>query len=259
MPRTNKQVDHDKVQSSQVSATQAEKAHSSMDRREQEKKLHDLVQFLLVMDQKKLPIKKLDINKQVLKEHSKAFPVMIKLAEELLKKTFGIELVSLEDKQKGSYILVNTLETDVDDLMESDPHLTLNPVEWSEEDHAKTGLLMVILSAVFMNGEVMVDSQLYHMLRKLGVDPDITHSLFGDVKKLLTMEFVRQGYLDHTRQPNTDPPVYEYRWGFRARKEMTKRNCLDFVSKLYEKQPEEWVSQYQVVVEEEGEEESTAS
>lgn len=71
--------------------------------------------------------------------------------------TFGIELVSLEDKQKGSYILVNTLETDVDDLMESDPHLTLNPVEWSEEDHAKTGLLMVILSAVFMNGEVMVD------------------------------------------------------------------------------------------------------
>ena len=52
-------MDHDKVQSSQVSATQAEKAHSSMDRGEQEKKLHDLVQFLLVMDQKKLPIKKL--------------------------------------------------------------------------------------------------------------------------------------------------------------------------------------------------------
>lgn len=65
-----------------------------------------------------------------------------------------------------------------------------------------------------------------------GVSFSITHSLFGDVKKLLTMEFVRQGYLDHTRQPNTDPPVYEYRWGFRARKEMTKRNCLDFVSKV---------------------------
>ncbi|XP_052680816.1 non-structural maintenance of chromosomes element 3 homolog [Crassostrea angulata] len=259
MPRTNKQPDNDRIPSSQVAATQAEKAHSSMDRGEQEKKLHDLVQFLLIMDQKKLPIKKLDINKQVLKEHSKALPVMMKLAEEKLRKIFGIELVSLEDKQKGTYILVNTLDTDVDEQLESDPNLTLTPVDWSDENHAKTGLLMVVLSAIFMNGEVMVDSQLYHMLRKLKVDQDVTHPVFGDVKKQLTVEFVRQGYLEYTRQPNTDPPVFEFRWGFRAKKEITKRNCLDFVSQLYEKNPEEWVSQYQVVVEEEGEEEEGSS
>ncbi|XP_061186560.1 non-structural maintenance of chromosomes element 3 homolog [Saccostrea echinata] len=259
MPRTQKQADNDKIPSSQVSGTQAEKAHSSMDRGEQEKKLNDLVQFLLIMDQKKLPIKKLDINKQVLKEHSKAFPVMIKQAEEKLKKIFGIELVSLEDKQKGTYILVNTLDTDVDEQLEQVPGLSLTPVEWSEDDHARTGLLMVVLSAVFMNGEVMIDSQLYHMLKKLGVDQDYTHAVFGDVKKLLTTEFVRQGYLEHTKQPNSDPPVYEYRWGFRAKKEITKRNCLDFVSQLYEKQPEEWVSQFQVVEEEEGETQSSVS
>lgn len=70
---------------------------------------------------------------------------------------FGIELVSLEDKQKGTYILVNTLDTDVDEQLESDTNLTLTPVDWSDENHAKTGLLMVVLSAIFMNGEVMVD------------------------------------------------------------------------------------------------------
>ncbi|XP_048742611.1 non-structural maintenance of chromosomes element 3 homolog [Ostrea edulis] len=258
MPRTQKQADNDKVSSSQVSATQAEKAHSSMERGEQEKKLHDLVQFLLIMDQKKLPIKKQDINKQVLKEHSKAFPVMIKLAEKKLKEVFGIELVSLEDKQKGMYILVNTLDTDVDEELEQDPNLNLTPVDWSEEDHAKTGLLMVVLSAVFMNGDVMVDSQLFHMLKKLGVDQDGYHAVFGDVKKLLTTEFVRQGYLEHIRQPNTDPPVYEFRWGFRARKEITKRICLNFVSQLYKKEPEEWVSQFKEVEEEGGEMESAS-
>lgn len=66
-------------------------------------------------------------------------------------------MVSLEDKQKGMYILVNTLDTDVDEELEQDPNLNLTPVDWSEEDHAKTGLLMVVLSAVFMNGDVMVD------------------------------------------------------------------------------------------------------
>lgn len=60
----------------------------------------------------------------------------------------------------------------------------------------------------------------------------VTHPVFGDVKKQLTVEFVRQGYLEYTRQPNTDPPVFEFRWGFRAKKEITKRNCLDFVSQV---------------------------
>lgn len=81
----------------------------------------------------------------------------IKIIFSAILQIFGIELVSLEDKQKGTYILVNTLDTDVDEQLESDTNLTLTPVDWSDENHAKTGLLMVVLSAIFMNGEVMVD------------------------------------------------------------------------------------------------------
>jgi hypothetical protein len=43
---------------SSQSMTQAEKAVHSMDPAEQDKRLNDLVQYLLIMDQKKLPIKK---------------------------------------------------------------------------------------------------------------------------------------------------------------------------------------------------------
>ena len=50
----------------------------------------------------------------------------------------------------------------------------------------------------------------------------VRHETFGDVKRLLTIEFVRQGYLEHTRQPNTDPPQYEYTWGTRAKLETSK-------------------------------------
>ena len=61
----------------------------------------------------------------------------------------------------------------------------------------------------------------------------ITHEVFGDIKKLLTQEFVRQGYLEMTRQPNMDPPVTEFGWGQRAKLETSKRRVLEFVSKVY--------------------------
>lgn len=46
-------------QSMTQSMTQAEKAAQNMDPAEQEKRLNDLVQYLLIMDQKKIPIKKI--------------------------------------------------------------------------------------------------------------------------------------------------------------------------------------------------------
>lgn len=58
------------------------------------------------------------------------------------------------------------------------------------------------------------------------------HEVFGDTKKLLTQEFVRQGYLEYTRQPNSDPPMYDFRWGQRAKVEISKRSCLNFVSQV---------------------------
>lgn len=217
--------------------SQSAKAAANMDRGEKERKVNELVKFLLVMDQKKLPIKKQDINKHVLKEHSKAFLDIKNAAAARLEKVFGIELVEMEDKFKGSFILVNKIETDTEQS-----HL-----EWGEDDDSKMGLIMVVLSLIFMSGNVLQDSQLYNSLKKLGINPDITHEVFGDIKKLLTQEFVRQGYLEMTRQPNMDPPVTEFGWGQRAKLETSKRRVLEFVSKVYGIESQQWTTQWQDV------------
>ncbi|ESO89986.1 hypothetical protein LOTGIDRAFT_56299, partial [Lottia gigantea] len=184
--------------------------------------VNDLVQYLLIMDQKKYPIKKLDINKIVLKDTSKAFPLVMKRASEKLSEVFGIDVVELQDKHKGSYILVSKYENDVEK-----PHIL-----WPEEDNCHTGLLVIILSLIFMNNNVMQDSELWHTLKKLGIDPEVHHETFGDVKKLVTQEFVRQAYLEYIKQPQTDPLVYDFKWGQRAKAETSKNNILHFVSEV---------------------------
>lgn len=42
-------------------------------------------------------------------------------------------------------------------------------------------------------------------------------------------EFVKQAYLETTRVPNSDPSVYEVRWGQRAMHETSKKDILKFV------------------------------
>ena len=56
------------------------------------------------------------------------------------------------------------------------------------------------------------------------------HETFGDVKKLVTQEFVKQAYLDFTKLPNSERPVFEVRWGQRAKLETSKMKILKFVS-----------------------------
>jgi hypothetical protein len=67
---------------------------------------------------------------------------------------------------------------------------------------------------------------------KISFDFRRTHEVFGDIKKLITQEFVRQGYLEYIRQPATDPPAYDFKWGCRARSETTKKKVLDFVCQV---------------------------
>ncbi|XP_013404380.1 non-structural maintenance of chromosomes element 3 homolog [Lingula anatina] len=236
------------------SLTQAQRAVSNFSQADIQKKVTELVQYILIADQKKIPIKKKEINRHVLKEMSKSFPILIKKAEEQLQYVFGFKLQTETTGKQTSYMLVNAI-----DLNEDEPHL-----KWSPEENAKTGLLMIILSLIFMEGNVVPDTKLWHTLKRLGVDSEKNHEVFGDVKKLVTQEFVRQAYLEYVRQPNTDPPSFEFRWGSRAQAETTKRNVLEFVCQIYGREVDDvdspeygncvpmeltkWTSQYQDVV-----------
>ncbi|XP_054569761.1 melanoma-associated antigen D2 isoform X2 [Eptesicus fuscus] len=180
---------------------------------------NELVKYLLAKDQTKIPIKRADMLKDIIKEYTDVYPEIIERAGYSLEKVFGIQLKEI-DKNDHLYILLSTLEpTDAGIL-------------GTTKDSPKLGLLMVLLSIIFMNGNRSSEAVIWEVLRKLGLRPGIHHSLFGDVKKLITDEFVKQKYLDYARVPNSNPPEYEFFWGLRSYHETSKMKVLKFACKI---------------------------
>ncbi|XP_028923571.1 non-structural maintenance of chromosomes element 3 homolog isoform X2 [Ornithorhynchus anatinus] len=196
-----------------------------------DQKVNELVQYLLVKDQKKLPIKRADILRNVIKEYKGVSSEIVKGAGQVLEKVFGLHLKEI-DQKNHVYIIVNMLERLEGDNMRVD------------DNTAKMGLLMVILSLIFMKGSATNESVIWETLRKLRVDTRERHEVFGDVKKLVTEEFVRQKYLEYNRIPHTEPVEFEFQWGARATKETTKMQVLNFVAKIQKKDPKSWTVQY---------------
>ncbi|XP_074835461.1 non-structural maintenance of chromosomes element 3 homolog [Carettochelys insculpta] len=196
-----------------------------------DQKVSELVQYLLVKDQKKIPIKRADILKNVIKDYRGVYSEIINRAGRTLQKVFGLQLVEIDTKHH-IYILVSNL-------------LRLEGENMKQDDcTAKLGLLIIILSFLFMKGNGAKESAVWEMLRRLRVDPGMRHEVFGDVRKLVTEEFVRQKYLEYNRIPHTDPPEFEFQWGARAAKETSKMQILNFVAKIQSKDVKAWSTQY---------------
>ncbi|NXV55942.1 NSE3 protein, partial [Molothrus ater] len=196
----------------------------------------ELVQFLLVKDQKKIPIKRADMLKNVIREYRNAYAEIVRRADRILQEVFGLQLVEIDTK-RHIYILINNL-----------PHAEGQHLCRGKEKEVM-GLLLVILSFIFMKGNSVKDSEfspkppslyphfsfsltphfpgaLWEFLHLLRVYPGKQHSVFGDVRKLVTEEFVRQKYLETTPIPLTDPPEFKFQWGPRAEKETSKKDVL---------------------------------
>ncbi|NXH34144.1 NSE3 protein, partial [Myiagra hebetior] len=182
----------------------------------------ELVQFLLVKDQKKIPIKRTEMMKKVIQEyknHKDVYSDIVNRAGRTLQEVFGLQLVEMDTKQH-TYILVNNL-----------PHAEGNYL-CRDKEKEKMGLLLVILSFIFMKGNLVKDSALWEFLNLLRVYPGKQHRVFGDVRKLVMDEFVRQKYLEATQIPLTDPPEFKFQWGPRAEKETSRKDVLNFVAKV---------------------------
>ncbi|CAM4619419.1 non-structural maintenance of chromosomes element 3 homolog isoform X3 [Lepidochelys kempii] len=196
-----------------------------------DQKVSELVQFLLIKDQKKIPIRRADILKNVIKDYKEVYCEIINRASRTLQQVFGLQLVEIDTKHH-IYILVSNLpRLDGENLKQDDRT-------------AKLGLLTVILSFIYMKGNAAKESDVWEMLKKLQVEPGKRHKVFGNVRELVTVEFVQQKYLEYSRMPNTDLAEFQFQWGLRATKETSKMQILHFVAKIQSKDPTAWTSQY---------------
>ncbi|XP_041801034.1 necdin-like 2 isoform X2 [Chelmon rostratus] len=227
---TQSREDDDDTTFTLPSTSQVHRGLEKLTAAQVDQKTAEVVQYFLVKDQKKIPVRRADLVKHVVKEYRNIYPEIIKRAACTFEQVFGLKLVVIDPKNH-IYILVNNLET-------AEGASPINP------SNPKMGLLFVILSVIYMKGGHARETLIWHTLKKLRVDPGEKHKDFGDVKKLVTDEFVRQRYLEFLRIPHTEPVEHTVQWGKRAEAEVSKAKILDFMGQLYGQDPQSWSQHY---------------
>ncbi|XP_021108179.1 melanoma-associated antigen D4 isoform X2 [Heterocephalus glaber] len=231
-----------------------------------QERANKLVKYLMIKDYKKIPIKRsgqgpdwlpsfrttglgaaaleallspvpfptspppADMVKDVIREYDEHFPEIIERATYTLEKKFGIHLKEI-DKEEHLYILVCTRDSSARLLGKT-------------KDTPRLSLLLVILGIVFMNGNRASEAVLWEALRKMGLRPGVRHPFLGDLRKLITDDFVKQKYLEYKKIPSSNPPEYEFLWGLRACHETSKMRVLRFIAQNQNRDPREWKAHF---------------
>lgn len=195
-----------------------------------QERANKLVKYLMIKDYKKIPIKRSDMMKDVIREYDEHFPEIIERATYTLEKKFGIHLKEI-DKEEHLYILICTRDSSARLLGKT-------------KDTPRLSLLLVILGVIFMNGNRASEAVLWEALRKMGLRPGVRHPFLGDLRKLITDDFVKQKYLEYKKIPNSSPPEYEFLWGLRARHETSKMRVLRFIAQNQNRDPREWKARF---------------
>uniref|UniRef100_A0A2K5LPB7 Melanoma-associated antigen E1 n=1 Tax=Cercocebus atys TaxID=9531 RepID=A0A2K5LPB7_CERAT len=202
-----------------------------------EQNVAELLQFLLVKDQSKYPIRESEMREYIVKEYRNQFPEILRRAAAHLECIFRFELREL-DPEAHTYILLNKLGPVPFEGLEESPN------------GPKMGLLMMILGQIFLNGNQAKEAEIWEMLWRMGVQRERRLSIFGNPKRLLSVEFVWQRYLDYRPVTDCKPVEYEFFWGPRSHLETTKMKILKFMAKIYNKDPMDWPEQYNEALEE---------
>ncbi|KAL0588557.1 Melanoma-associated antigen 4 [Plecturocebus cupreus] len=180
------------------------------------KKVEELVCFLLLKYRAKEPVTEAEMLEKVIKKYKHYFPVIFGKASESLKMIFGIDVKEL-DPTDHSYVLVTCLGLSYDGLGGGNPFLP------------KTGLLILVLSTIAMEGICASEEEIWEELSVMGLYDGREHSVFGEPRKLLTQDWVQENYLEYRQVPGSDPARYEFLWGPRALAETSYLSILEHI------------------------------
>ncbi|XP_023591264.1 putative MAGE domain-containing protein MAGEA13P [Trichechus manatus latirostris] len=197
-----------------------------------DRKVSNLVQFMSIKYLTKEPITEAEMLKVVIREYKDHFPVIFKKACECLEVVFGIDVKEV-DPIDHSYVLVKTLDLTYDGMLSDDQGMP------------KTGLLILILGVIFMEGNRAPEEKIWEVLSLIGVYSGSKDFIYGEPRKLITRDLVQEEYVEYRQVPNSDPARYEFLWGPRAYAETSKMKVLKFFAKVNGTDPSSFPSLYQ--------------
>ncbi|XP_007524637.1 melanoma-associated antigen 10-like [Erinaceus europaeus] len=203
-------------------------------------KVMELVRLMILKYRLKEPITRAEMLKVVIKGYMKRFPMIFKKACRCLEVIFGIEVKEV-DPTVHSYILVNSLGLTYDQMLSNNQSMP------------KTGLLIIVLGLIFLEGNCAPEESIWDFLNMVGVYCGRDHFIYGDPWILLTREWVQENYLIYRQVQNSNPPRYEFLWGPRAHAETNKMKVLEFLAKIKGTDPASYTFWYEEALRDEEE------
>ncbi|XP_048191429.1 melanoma-associated antigen B2-like [Perognathus longimembris pacificus] len=198
-----------------------------------------LMQYLLYKYKTQQPIVRGEMVKIINRKFKDYFPEILQKASERIDLVFGLELKEIKPNSP-CYTLVNKAELSSSEMP-------------SGLDFPKNGLLMPLLGVIFLHGNCAKEEEVWDFLSILGVYDGRKHIIFGEPRKLITQDMVKEKYLEYQLIPGSDPPSYQFLWGPRAHAETTKMQVLEFLAKVNDTVPSDFPGHYEEALRDEEE------
>ncbi|ELK18788.1 Melanoma-associated antigen 10 [Pteropus alecto] len=177
---------------------------------------------------------------RIVEEYHNLFPVIFGEASECMQLVFGINVIEV-DPNDHSYALITNLDLTYDGIVDDEHSLP------------KTGILILILCIIFMEGNRVSEEEIWEKLSFMGVHDGREHCIYGEPRELLTKIWVQEQYLEYRQVPNSSPPRYEFLWGPRVHIETSKMKVLEFLAKINDTEPRSFPLWYEEALRDEEE------
>ncbi|XP_006903363.1 PREDICTED: melanoma-associated antigen 11-like [Elephantulus edwardii] len=179
-----------------------------------DKTVWHLVNFLLSKYHCDMPTTKEEIVDKVIGRYERYFPEIFRRALEIMQMVFGVEM----NPTSHTYVLAPLLGLTYDDSVKS-----------QTQSFPKNGLLITILSTIFLEGGRASEQKIWETLQVMEVHAGQEHFIYGEPRKLI-LEWKQDEYLKIEPVPNSRPPCQEFLWGNRARRETSELTVLEFLA-----------------------------
>ncbi|XP_025316573.1 melanoma-associated antigen 8-like [Canis lupus baileyi] len=184
----------------------------------------DLVAFLLHKYRAKQPTSKAEMLEVITPEYQDDFPVIWGQASECMQLVFGLDLIEV-DPIAHSYVLVTVLGLSYDGMLSG------------EQGLPKTGLLVLLLGVILLEGDCVPEEKVWEAVGVIGVFAGKQHLIYGEPGDLLTHVWVQEGYVEYRQVAGSDPTRYEFLWGPRAYEETSKLRVMEYLLHINSRQP----------------------